>query len=393
VTDASGFHSNVLTGSFTILVPSPSPPTGNNVLVVTVNGSLCSPSTSIDYINKPCVSVTVCTPGTSTCQTITDILLDSGDSGLRIFKQALNGLALTQETVGSNPLAECVQYGDGSSVWGPVQVASVVLGSESAVQVPIHVLDATFGTTPSGCRNAYQTPMDGGFNGILGIGVFAQDCGPICTNIAASGVYYTCNGPTCSGTTVPLSSQVQHPVSLLPVDNNGVIVQLPSVPPGGSSSVDGYLVLGIGTQSNNAVSSGVVAYPVDPNVGEFLTNVGGTDYGSFIDTGSNGLFFPSTGIPSCTGVNSAWFCPASTMTLAATTMGFSGSPSGVVSFQIGNFNSLITSSNNVFPDVGANQPGLFDWGLPFHFGRNVYIGIEGKTSGLGTGPYWAYWAY
>src|SRR5271157_5610698 len=399
VTNSSGLNSNVLTGSFAILGSSPTTSPASNVLPVTVNGTLCSPATSVGYINKPCVEDTVYEPGTATCQTITDILLDSGDSGLRIFKQALSGLTLTQVTIGSNPLADCVQYGDGSSVWGPVQEADVTLGGEPTVHnMPIHVLDSTFGTAPSGCRNASQNPLDAGFNGILGIGSFAQDCGTACTSIATNGMYYTCtgstSGSTCSGTTVPVLNQVQQPVSLLGSDNNGVIVQLPPVPPGGSSSVDGYLVLGIGTQPNNAVSSGVVAYPADPTYGEFLTNVGGTEYYSFIDTGSNGLFFPSTSIPSCTGVNSVWLCPGSTMTLAGTTMGYSGSPSGVVSFQIGNFNSLIASSNNVFPDVGANQPGGFDWGLPFHFGRNVYIGIEGKTApGLGTGPYWGYWAY
>ena len=41
------------------------------------------------YPNKPCVSVTVCSPGTSTCQTISDILLDTGSTGLRIFKSLL----------------------------------------------------------------------------------------------------------------------------------------------------------------------------------------------------------------------------------------------------------------------------------------------------------------
>jgi len=73
---------------------TPSPPvvSGDNVLAITVNGSLCS---SNSYINKPCVSVTICAPATSTCQTISDILLDTGDSGIRIFKQVLT-VPLTQ---------------------------------------------------------------------------------------------------------------------------------------------------------------------------------------------------------------------------------------------------------------------------------------------------------
>src|SRR5271157_3560515 len=71
------------------------PTTGNNVLAITVNG----PGLNNSYPNEPCVSVTICTPGTTTCQTINDILLDTGDQGLRIFKQALN-VSLEQVTVG-----------------------------------------------------------------------------------------------------------------------------------------------------------------------------------------------------------------------------------------------------------------------------------------------------
>ena len=154
---------------------TPSPPvvTGDNVMTITVNGSLCSNNS---YINKPCVSVTICTPATSTCQTINDILLDSGDSGLRIFKQVLS-VPLTQVTTGGNAVAECIQYADGSSVWGPVKTAGVVLGNEPAVQVPIQVIDSTFGNSAAGCSGALQTPAEAGYNGSLGVSFFAQDCG------------------------------------------------------------------------------------------------------------------------------------------------------------------------------------------------------------------------
>jgi len=367
-------------------VPTP-PADAANVLPITVNGALCS---AYSGPNTPCVSVTVCSPGTSNCQTINNILLDTGSFGLRIFKQVLS-VPLTQEAVGAGDLAECVQYGDGSSDWGPVQTASVILGNEPAVLVPIQVIDATFSSAPRACANADVSPSEAGFNGILGVGLFAQDCGPACTGSAENGIYYACSGTSCVGTTVALSAQVQNPVVLLPRDNNGVIVQLPGVPVGGSLSLNGYLVLGIGTQSNN-IPSAVTAYDVD-QYGEILTSLGGTVYSSFLDTGSNGLFFPSPSallLPDCDAPNADWFCPPSIVTLSATNSGASGSPSGVISFQIASVNSLSYSPNNVFPDIGGPDVGEFDWGLPFFFGRNVYVGLEATGSGLGIGPYWAY---
>jgi hypothetical protein len=272
-----------------------------------------------------------------------------------------------------------------------VQTASIILGNEPAVDVPIQVIDYTFGTAPSGCQNADQSPADAGFNGILGVGLFDQDCGSVCANGANNGIYYTCTGSTCNGAMAALSAQVQNPVSLLPQDNNGVIVQLPSIPADGSASADGSLVLGIGTSSNN-VPAAVTTYEAD-QFGNFITIFNGRSYSSFIDTGTNGLFFPSPSasqLPNCPFPNSDWFCPQSTVNLSATTEGASGSPSGVVSFQTGNFDSLINSSNNVFNDIGGEQHGEFDWGLPVFLGRDIYIGFEGKSSSLGSGPFWAY---
>jgi hypothetical protein len=365
-----------------------------NVLPVTVNGSLCS---SGSYPNKPCVSVTVCAPETSNCQTINDILLDTGSYGLRIFSQVLT-VPLTQVTSSSGAsLAECVLYGDGTSDWGPVQMASVVLGGEPAVQVPIQVINSTFGQPPRECRRADTSPSDAGFNGILGVGLMVQDCGTNCTSSSVSvnpQQYYACSGSTCSWAAVPLANQVPNPVALLPVDNNGVIVQLPGIGASGATSINGSLVLGIGTQSNNTPSKQVVAYPasVASGTAEFTTSTsfGGTSSASLIDSGSNALYFYDPNLP--LDSSGTWYCPTSTTQLSATNTGSSGSPSGAVTFLIGNYNSFHASSYNVFNLGGyASLNEGFDWGLPFFLGRNVFMGFEGmQSSSFGAGPYWAY---
>ncbi len=362
----------------------------DNVLTLSVNGSLCSNS----YKNKPCVSVTICSPGTSTCNTINDILLDTGSSGLRIFKSLLTGIPLTQVTSGTGSLAECIQYADGSADWGPVQIADITLGNESAVRVPIQVIDSTFASVPLSCGTP-DTLSSAGFNGILGAGLFAQDCGSTCANIANNQMYYSCSSSKCTATKVPLSSQAQNPVSQILVDNNGVILQIPAVSLGGVTSVNGNLILGIDTRSNNS-SSGVTMYPAD-STGEFITvfpaDTGTTYNTSFIDSGSNGLFFNAGSVSTLTQCSSpydAWYCPSSTLSLSATTEGHGGSPNVDISFQIGNALTLFSLSNNVFIELGGPDSTYFDWGLPFFLGRKVYVGIEGTNSDLGNGPYWAY---
>lgn len=371
--------------------------TGDNVVTITVDGSECSAASLSRWPNKPCVSVTICDPNNSgNCQVVNDILLDTGDYGVRIFQQALSAsllaaLAQNPVQVNSLPVYECTEYGDGATVWGPVQRATVVLTpNEEAVNVPIQVIGSSAGNPSQVCRGSSSSPTTALYNGSLGVGFFLQDCGPVCASSNNNRVYYTCSGGTCTGIAVPLDSQVHNPVASLPVNNNGVGLLLPSVPSGGSPSVTGYLVLGIGTQANNS-PSGVVAYGADPFSGNFTTAFNSATYESFIDLGSNGLFFPDNQIQTC----GDWFCPQSpsTLSLSATTTGSAGSPSGVVNFQIANFNTLLASSNNVFSNLGGPPPlgaGLFDWGLPFFLGRNVYVGMEGAASGLGTGPYWAY---
>ncbi len=371
---------------------------GSNVMTLTVNGSTCSANS---YPNKPCVSITLCSTAGTNCQTINDILLDTGSYGLRVFKDVLNaGLysSLTNVQNGSNPIAECVQYGDGSKQWGPVKIGRITLGGETPVQTPIQVVDSTFTGMASKCSGAMTSSSSAGLNGILGMGLFQFDCGYNCAISANNGSYYSCDttAGACTGSTVSLANQVQNPVALLPQDNNGVLIEFPDIPSGSATSVDGYLIFGIGTQANNTPSGKTKTYFADSSYGEFTTTYAGGNYSSFIDSGSNSYAFPYSGtsLTGCSGAYTGWFCPSSTTTLSAINNSVSDSTSGTIQFQIGNFINFYSSVNNVSKEVGAKSGsgigGLFDWGLPFYIGRNVYHGIDGKSSSLGSGPYWAY---
>jgi Protein of unknown function (DUF3443) len=371
--------------------PAPEPPLDSNVLLLTVNGATCGGGSGA-YLNKPCVRVTVCLPGTATCALVDDILLDTGSYGLRLFKEVLP-FSLPLVPAGAGTLAECVQYLDGSADWGPVATADVVLAGEPTIRIPIQVIDATFGRAPASCPTP-ETFALAGFKGILGVGPFAEDCGSGCAAFAGNGLYFACTGTSCVGTKVPVPSQVPNPVARLPADSNGVIVVLPPVQPAGQLSVTGSLILGIDTRANNG-SVGVTAYPADPATGELLTSFDGAILGGFLDTGSNGLFFPaprSGALPPCPALP-AWYCPAITTSLAASNSGASGSPSGPVTFSIANAVSLLRTSNDAFGELGGPSPpgSGFDFGLPFFFGQKVFIGIAGtKPSHLGSGPYYAY---
>jgi len=219
------------------------------------------------------------------------------------------------------------------------------------------------------------------------VGAFGEDCGEGCSR-ADNGLYFAC-GAGCAGTALPLASQVQNPVAALPVDGNGLVVRLPSVPPAGAASASGQLVLGIGTRGNNVPPPSVLAYPLD-GVGDFRTGLVGATVPAFADTGSNGLFFAppaGSGLVACAAPDAAWFCPPSAVTLTATMTGAGGSPSTAVTFRIAVADAL-PAGVQVSAEVGGPTPvpGEFDWGLPFFLGRDVYLGLDGRTSVLGPGP-------
>lgn len=367
--------------------------TGQNVATLSVNSGATG-----NYANGVFTSVTVCVPSSSNCQTISNVLVDTGSYGLRLLSSTAGGaltLSLPQENdSNSHPLAECTQFLDGSFLWGPVRTADIKIAGETAGSIPVNVFgDPAFATIPSSCSAGGRDDnslTNFGANGVLGVGVFAQDCGAFCAPggnpTPPVGLYYSCPSSGCVPAYATLAQQVSNPVASFATDNNGVVIELPAVSSSGQPSATGSLVFGIGTQSNNALN-GATVISLTPS-GLFTTVFKGTSYPqSFVDTGSNGYFFldsTTTGIPNCTNAT-GFYCPSSTQNLTATNGG------KAVSFSVANAESLFNNPNNfVFSNLAGSNPNSFDWGLPFFFGRDVYEAIEGKNTPGGTGPYIAF---
>ena len=57
-------------------------------------------------------------------------------------------------------------------------------------------------------------------------------------------------------------------------DNNGTVIRLPALPPGGRESVSGQLIFGIGTQQNNMLPANATVLALD-KYGKFTTQYQG----------------------------------------------------------------------------------------------------------------------
>jgi hypothetical protein len=365
-----------------------------NVLSVNVNSGINGQG-----VDEPFGHVTVCTPGTNNCQRIGRLLIDTASFGLRIFAQALTVPLPTQKS-GPDAIGECVFFGS-STAWGKVAMADVRMAGEPTISnLPVQIINPQFpsvGHRPAACNQIGvpidRNPLQANLNGILGAGLVQFDC-PACVSSTLANGYYVCTSTTCTPTTEPLALQVQNPVALLPVDNNGVALSLPQPPVRGAVSLAGQLVFGINTEPNNQIPGTFKVYTADPIFLTFTTRFHNTPIPlSFIDSGSNGFFYDNPGLTVC-GFAAPWYCPAVLTAQHATTTGADGLNSTVVNFDIANAKRLFMTGNAAFFDLGANLGSgtFFDWGLPFFLGRRVFVGIAGKSiSGVTEStPLWAY---
>jgi hypothetical protein len=176
-------------------------------------------------------------------------------------------------------------------------------------------------------------------------------------------------------------------VASFSVNNNGVLVSMPTVGTAGLTSVSGTLYFGVNTQTNNTISTETI-YKANSS-GDFSTTYKNKTYtASFIDSGSNGYFFTDSTLRACSGGD--FYCPASTLTLSATNAASDGSASGTVTFNVVNLVQLDSTITAAQVGGTLDSTTYFDWGLPFFYGRRVFVVMEDNTVGGKAGPLWAY---
>lgn len=378
-------------------------PSGANVVPLTIDTGPTVSGAPIGTLNQAYVTITICVPGTTTCQNLDHVWIDTGSTGLRIVSSVLS-VSLPLSPASATPIGSCGQF-ISSYTWGALRTANITIGGESAVNVPVQVIgdNSVPSTAPSQC-SAGSTQMltvsDLGANALLGIGLFRQDCGLGCQS-SPTNFYWSCpsTSSACTQTTMPVANQLQNVIGMFASDNTGSLIQIPQIPPQGQATAGGWLIFGINTQSNNQLTNQLVfqADPAGTTAGNVNTT---TTYGStsnpqsFIDSGSNGWFFNNPTLTACASPNNAWFC--STAQLAATLSTCVGTDcagfptvSNTYDFCVASLNSLNTSLA-AFNDIGGpGTAGSFDWGLPFFYGRSVFTALEQTTINGTAGPFFA----
>ncbi|WP_423370030.1 DUF3443 family protein [Burkholderia sp. LMG 32019] len=346
-----------------------------------------------NVINIPTVSVQVCAPGTSNCQVVNNVLVDTASYGLRLVGSAVSGVlgSLPQVTSGGAPVAECGKFVS-SYTWGSVRTVDLSIGSEQASSLPVQII-GDLGTTnvPSSCTNGGASANSAsalGANGILGIGPAPVDCGTTCaTSTSTSNNYYACpngNNANCTVALVPVAQQVANPVHHF-ADSSGVSVTMQSISSNGQASATGTLTFGLPDLTGKTVMTSTTTGDVNAT---FL----GSNVTAFFDTGSNAYFFndSSKNGTQCTR-NTQFYCPPATVNYTATLTGQNGA-SGTVPITFMNADSLFSNSSTfAFNDIAGpfGSSAWLDLGMPQFYGRTIYFGMD-KTASGGAAPFVAF---
>ncbi|AUR51638.1 DUF3443 family protein [Aquella oligotrophica] len=365
--------------------PTPAPtPTASNVTTVKAGSGYNGRG-----INVPYITVTVCIPNTTTCQKLDYILMDTGSVGLKIDASQMNNLnlpAITQNGTGL-PISVCNLYGSGYA-FATANYADVYIAGEKAGNIPVQIINdsADQSGVPASCSNEGQQVIfsDTGARGIIGIN-------PIVNIANDSNTDYVCNNGNCTPITegIPVQYLNVNPVGYFANDNNGEIISLPAATANGNTNLIGTLTFGLNTESNNAIPGSVNSILGDPNnfIGKFTVTAQGVTYDSMFDSGTNHWLFYDTAIPTCQPDNLV-YCPAAATQWQSIASSYNGSGTPIaISADI----ASPTGYSSIMPFWGIQSSlGSGLYGLPFYYGKTVYLGFIGSQTSMGAGPTWGF---
>ena len=213
-------------------------------------------------------------------------------------------------------------------------------------------------------------------NSIIGVGPEPFDCGLACDvngglSAPPAPVYYaSCSsasgcqpvfascGSECQDSTA--DQQVTNPVIGFGTDNNGTVIAMTPPAGGAAPTATGTSTFGIGTETNNALTAANILTLNQSD--EFETAFEGQSlFASFIDSGSNALFFPNWPSLKICSDNPDFYCPSSPAALSAVNIGTNNFQSAV-NFTVDNADTLFSNSgaqafNNLAgPEQAGSSP-------------------------------------
>lgn len=428
---ATGVATGLVPGTTTITASAGGIPSQPVVLAVTSPGLSSANALSVSLgtdlnngINRPMVSLKLCVPGSAVqCTTVSNVILDSGSTGLRLLKAAvpvpLPAVPVPAQASRNLPagsvLAECYPFVT-SNAWGTVNAADVYLAGEPALSgAAVHLLDGAFAGGPpvDGSTGLGSSCATNGFdlltmtnlsaNGILGVLPMQYDNKPA-GNLIPANEYWACaaGGGSCTlleglvpGMTATVAKGtlrlVANPVFGLPADNNGLVFDFPGVPAAGAVAAEGRLLFGIGTAANNHLPSSAAVLAYDPFARVTVVYnqaIVGTPSSVPLDTGNPVTDFSASvlGEPLCTtpGLQHL-LCPAALRTFSVG-LGSTQSLSTAKltpTLAVGNATALLTNTSNRLFDSLVAHAGTPSLGLPFFMGKTIYMGFPSSAHPYG----------
>ena len=114
---------------------------------------------------------------------------------------------------------------------------------------------------------------------------------------------------------------------------------------------------------------------------------------AMIDSGMDSYAYDDQTLAVCgSGAFVGYYCPAvSPLAVFAVNTGAGRNGAvNTVQFAIADPNSFVANAS-AFSELGGGRgSSRFTWGMPFFYGRKIYVALDQRAAGSVTGPYYAY---